>query len=56
VVVVVFQNVFHAEMDQNDIFYFLKIIFEISATKRFKTYKKINFSQKKNLNFFKNTN
>jgi hypothetical protein len=48
VVVVVFQSVFHAEMDQNDIFYFLKIIFEISVTKQSKTYKtKINFSQKK---------
>jgi hypothetical protein len=28
-------------MYQNDFFYFLKIIFEISASKRSKTYKKI---------------
>ena len=32
-------------------FYFLKIIFEISTSKRSKTYKKINFLQKK-INFF----
>jgi hypothetical protein len=37
---VVFQSVFRAEMHQNDAFYFLKIIFEISTSKRFKTYKK----------------
>jgi hypothetical protein len=38
VVMVVFQSIFHAEMHQNNIFfYFLKIIFEISALKRFKT-------------------
>jgi hypothetical protein len=41
VVVVVFQSAFHSEMYQNDFFYFLKIIFEISASKRSKTYKKI---------------
>jgi hypothetical protein len=40
VVMVVFQSVFRAEMHQNDAFYFLKIIFEISTSKRFKTYKK----------------
>jgi len=39
-VVVTFQNAFCAEMYQNDIFYFLKIIFEISTSKRSKTYKK----------------
>jgi len=33
-------------------FYFLKIIFEISALKRSKTYKKLIFN-KKNLNFLK---
>jgi hypothetical protein len=43
-VAVAFQNDFHTEMYQNNIFfYFLKIIFEISASKRYKTYKKINF-------------
>jgi len=37
VVVVIFQSVFHAEMHQNDVFfYFLKIIFEISQLKKFK--------------------
>jgi hypothetical protein len=44
VVTVAFQSVFYAEMHQNDIFfYFLKIIFEISTSKQFKKYKKINF-------------
>jgi hypothetical protein len=43
VVAVAFQSVFYAEMHQNDFFYFLKIIFKISASKRSKTYKKINF-------------
>ena len=40
---------FHAEMYQNDIFfYFLKIIFEISMLKRFKTYiKKLIFCKNK---------
>ena len=33
VVVVVFQNVFHLEKYINNIFYFLKIIFEISTLK-----------------------
>jgi len=41
--VVTFQSVFHVEMYQNDFFYFLKIIFKISISKRSKTYKKINF-------------
>jgi hypothetical protein len=41
---VVFQSVFCVEIHQNDIFfYFLKIIFDISASKRSKTYQKINF-------------
>ena len=45
VIAVAFQNVFHAEMQQNDIFFnFFKIIFKISASKQSKTYKKkINF-------------
>ena len=47
VVTVAFQSVFHAEMYQNDVFlFFLKIIFEISASKRSKTQKK-KFSKKK---------
>jgi hypothetical protein len=33
VVVVVVQSAFLLEMHQNDIFYFLKIIFEISTSK-----------------------
>jgi hypothetical protein len=40
-VAVGFQSIFYAEMHQNNIF--LKIIFEISTSKRFKIYKKINF-------------
>jgi len=41
VVTVVFQSIFCAEMHQNDIlFYFKKIIFEISESKQSKTYKK----------------
>jgi hypothetical protein len=39
VVAVVFQITFHAEMHANDFFYFLKIIFDISKSKRSKTYK-----------------
>jgi len=43
-VAVAFQNIFHSEMHQNDIFfYFLKIIFEINASKRSKTLKNIKF-------------
>jgi hypothetical protein len=39
VVTVAFQITFHAEMDANDFFHFLKIIFDISTSKRSKTYK-----------------
>jgi len=39
VVAVAFQITFCAEMHANDIFYFLKIIFDISILKQFKTYK-----------------
>jgi len=39
VVEVAFQITFCAEMYVNDAFYFLKIIFDISTSKRFKTYK-----------------
>jgi hypothetical protein len=41
VVVVAFQSVFHSEMHQNNIFYFKKIIFNISASKQFKNTKNI---------------
>jgi hypothetical protein len=36
---IVFQIIFHVEIHANDFFYFLKIIFDISTSKRFKTYK-----------------
>jgi hypothetical protein len=39
VVVVIFQITFCVEMHANDFFYFLKIIFDTSTSKRFKTYK-----------------
>jgi len=39
VVVVAFQIVFRVEIHVNDIFYFLKIIFDISTSKRSKKYK-----------------
>jgi hypothetical protein len=34
-----FQIIFHAKIHANDLFYFLKIIFDISTSKQFKTYK-----------------
>jgi hypothetical protein len=34
-----FQITFRAKIHANDFFYFLKIIFDISTSKRFKTYK-----------------
>jgi hypothetical protein len=39
VVMVAFQIAFHAEIHANDVFSFLKIIFDISTSKRFKKYK-----------------
>jgi len=39
VVVVAFQIAFRAEIHVNDFFYFLKIIFNISTSKRSKKYK-----------------
>jgi hypothetical protein len=39
VVAVAFQIAFHAEIYANDFFYFLKIIFDISTSKRSKKYK-----------------
>jgi len=52
---VVFQNTFNLEIYQNNFFYFLKIIFEISASKWFKNTKKILiWSKEKKFNFFQN--
>jgi len=39
VIAVAFQITFRAEIHANDFFYFLKIIFDISTSKRFKKYK-----------------
>jgi hypothetical protein len=39
VIAVAFQITFRAEMHANDFFYFLKIIFDISTSKRSETYK-----------------
>ena len=42
------QSVFHSEIHENNIFYFSKIIFNISTSKRLKNTKKtINFKQNK---------
>jgi len=51
VVVVVFQIVFRAEIHANDIFLFLKIIFDISTLKRSKRYKPHSILTKKKLKF-----
>jgi hypothetical protein len=53
VVVVAFQIVFYAEIHVNDFFYFLKIIFNISISKRSKKYKPHSILIKKNLNLVK---
>ena len=53
VVVIDFQNIFHAEMHQNNIFSFLKNYFsDQRKKKRFKIYKKIIFS--KTIEYFEN--
>jgi hypothetical protein len=39
VIAVAFQIAFRTEIHANDVFYFLKIIFNISTSKRFKKYK-----------------
>ena len=50
-----FQSAFHAEIHQNDIFfYFLKIIFDISTSKWFTNTKKISFKMKKIFKFWAN--
>jgi len=43
VVAVAYQNVFHSEMYQNNIFYFLKIIFDIVHQNDLKKQKKKKF-------------
>jgi len=43
-----FQIAFRAEMCANDVFYFLKIIFDISTSKRSKKYKPHSILEKKN--------
>ena len=51
VVAVAFQIAFRAEIHDNDVFHFLKIIFDISTLKRSKKYKPhlIFFKKKSNL-------
>jgi hypothetical protein len=49
-----FQMVFHAEMHANDFFYFLKIIFDISTSKRSKKYKPHSILAKKKFKFAQN--
>jgi hypothetical protein len=44
-----FQITFRAKMHANDFFYFLKIIFDISTSKRFKTYKPYSILVKKKI-------
>jgi len=51
VVVVAFQIVFCARIHVNDFFYFLKIIFDISTSKRSKKYKPHSILAKKKLKF-----
>jgi hypothetical protein len=49
-----FQITFRAEIHANDFFYFLKIIFDISTSKRSKKYKPHSIlAKKKNSNFHK---
>ena len=55
VVAVVFQNAFYLEMYQNIFFYFLKIIFDISASKWSENTKNISiWSKEKEFKIFKN--
>jgi len=48
-----FQITFRAKMYANDFFYFLKIIFDISTSKQFKTYKSYLILIKKNSKFLR---
>jgi hypothetical protein len=45
-IVVAVQSIFRLEMYQNNIFYFLKIIFDISISKKSKNIKKLILSKK----------
>ena len=49
-IAVAFQSVYRAEIHQNDVFYFLKIIFEISTSKWSKNTKTYSFKIQKNNN------
>jgi hypothetical protein len=51
VVAVTFQIAFRAKIHANNFFYFLKIIFDISTSKRFKKYKPHSILAKKNSKF-----
>jgi len=51
VVAVAFQIVFRVEIHANNIFYFLKIIFDISTSKRSKKYKPHSILKKKKSKF-----
>jgi len=53
VVAVAFQITFHVEIHANDFFYFEKIIFNISISKRFKIYK-LYYILIKKIKLFKN--
>jgi hypothetical protein len=56
VIAVAVQNTFRLEIYQNNIFLFLKIIFEISTLKRSKNIKKLIFNKKiLFFEFFRNT-
>jgi len=56
VVVVAFQIIFRTEIHANDFFYFLKIIFNISTSKRCKKYKPHSIlAKKKNSKFDEKT-
>jgi len=54
VVVVAFQIIFRAEIHANDFFYFLKIIFNISTSKRSKRYKPHSILAKKKFKIWQN--
>jgi len=53
VVAIAFQIAFRAEIHANNFFYFLKIIFDISTSKRSKKYKPHLILAKKNFKFNK---
>jgi hypothetical protein len=55
VVTVAFQITFRAEIHANDFFYFLKIIFNISTSKRSKKYKPHSILAKKKISKFGET-